>query len=212
MTDLFLVRHAETVWHQENRYAGRSDVALTDRGRAQAAQLGRWAAVSKIDAIVTSPLSRCRLTAAPAAEAINRAPIIEDRLIELHFGSLEGKTKAEAHALFPEAMAAYLREPVASHFADGESPSAAATRAASCLHELASHHAGQRVLIIGHSTLTRLALCLLLGIDLGLYRRRFPVLVNCAITQLRLRGGDTSLIALNLPPEIAQPNDEDSKL
>ena len=35
MTDLVLVRHGETVWHAENRYAGVSDVALTPRGESR---------------------------------------------------------------------------------------------------------------------------------------------------------------------------------
>ena len=44
MTELVLVRHGETEWHADNRYAGRSDVALTPRGHEQAADLARWAA------------------------------------------------------------------------------------------------------------------------------------------------------------------------
>ena len=35
-TTLLLARHGQTVWHAENRYAGISDVALTDTGVAQA--------------------------------------------------------------------------------------------------------------------------------------------------------------------------------
>ena len=41
VTRIVLVRHGETAWHAENRYAGRSDVALTPRGREQAERLGR---------------------------------------------------------------------------------------------------------------------------------------------------------------------------
>lgn len=202
MTDLFLVRHAETIWHQENRYAGRTDVALTEAGRAQTEQLGLWCAATNIDAIWTSPLARCQLTAAPAAALTSRIPVVDDRLVELDFGSLEGRTKAEAQALFPAAMAEYLSDPVANHFADGESPQAAAERACESLRDIAAQHPGQRVLVLGHSTLTRLALCQMLGIDLSLYRLRFPVLANCAITQIQLRDGEASLITLNLPPEI----------
>ena len=29
---LLLTRHAETVWHKENRYAGTSDIDLTPHG------------------------------------------------------------------------------------------------------------------------------------------------------------------------------------
>ncbi|MFJ2114719.1 histidine phosphatase family protein, partial [Streptomyces sp. NPDC087850] len=38
-TTLFLARHGETVWHDENRYAGASDIGLTPRGAAQAEAL-----------------------------------------------------------------------------------------------------------------------------------------------------------------------------
>ncbi|MBK6043561.1 histidine phosphatase family protein, partial [Streptomyces sp. MBT55] len=42
-TRLLLVRHGETEWHAENRYAGVTDVALTPRGVAQATDLRAWA-------------------------------------------------------------------------------------------------------------------------------------------------------------------------
>ena len=52
-TTLLLARHGQTVWHAENRYAGVSDIGLTDTGRAQAEALGRWAAAHPVDAIWT---------------------------------------------------------------------------------------------------------------------------------------------------------------
>ena len=100
MTDLFLVRHAETIWHRENRYAGRTDVALTEAGHAQAEQLGLWCAAANIDAIWTSPLARCQLTAAPAAALMDCVPVIDDRLVELDFGSLEGRPKLKPRHFF----------------------------------------------------------------------------------------------------------------
>ena len=199
MTELLLVRHAETIWHRENRYAGRTDVALTDLGSEQAERLGRWAADAAIDAVWTSPLGRCRLTAAPAVALTHCPEHVDDRLIELDFGPLEGKTKSEAHALFAEAMRAYLHDPVANHFPGGEPPEVAADRALSCLWDIAAAYPKQRVMVVGHSTLTRLALCRALGIELSHYRKRFPVLLNCAVTQFRLRDGEASLVALNLP-------------
>jgi broad specificity phosphatase PhoE len=58
MTDVLLVRHGETVWHAENRYAGTTDVALTDHGREQARALGGWARDAGLSALWCSPLSR----------------------------------------------------------------------------------------------------------------------------------------------------------
>ena len=82
MTHVILVRHGETVWHDGNRYAGRTDVALTPRGRLQAAELAAWAAGQSIDAVFSSPLSRARLTAAPAGEALGLTPRVDERLSE----------------------------------------------------------------------------------------------------------------------------------
>lgn len=199
MTELLLVRHAETIWHRENRYAGRTNVALTDLGHEQADRLGRWAATAAIDAVWTSPLGRCRFTAAPTVALTNCPEHVDDRLIELDFGPLEGKTKSEAHALFAQAMQAYLHDPVTNRFPGGESPEVAADRALACLQDIAVAYPKQRVMVVGHSTLTRLALCRALGIELSHYRKRFPVLLNCAVTQFRLRDGEASLVALNLP-------------
>ncbi|MEU6819525.1 histidine phosphatase family protein [Streptomyces atriruber] len=203
MTDFVLVRHGETVWHDGNRYAGRTDVELTPRGLRQAAALGEWAAGERIDAVVSSPLSRARLTARPAAEALGLAPYIEERLLEVDFGRGEGLTRDEMRERFPEELAAFLRDPVAHHLPGGEDPRAAAERASAALSDLADAHPEGRVLVVAHSTLVRLVLCHQLGIPLADYRRVFPALHNGALTELRLRDGQTALLRLNAPTSIA---------
>ena len=45
----------------------------------------------------------------------------------------------------------------------------------------------------------RLALCRLLGIPLGEYRRVFPFVRNCGITEIRLTGGQVALLEFNTP-------------
>ncbi|MFH9660941.1 histidine phosphatase family protein [Streptomyces sp. NPDC017248] len=199
MTDFVLVRHGETVWHAENRYAGRTDVPLTALGRRQAAELGAWAAGQHLDAVLCSPLSRARLTAAPAATALGLTLRVDERLYELDFGRGDGLTRAEMAEAFPEALAAFLADPVAHHLPGGEDPAAAAGRATGCLQETARALPDGRVLVVAHSTLLRLALCALLGIPLARYRRVFPVLGNGALTELRLRDGQAALLRLNVP-------------
>lgn len=205
MTDLMLVRHAETVWHAEDRYTGVSDVALTGVGHQQAERLAEWACRARLDAIWTSPLSRCQHTAAPSAKATGLQPIADDRLRELDFGSLEGKTKSEAYAIFPEALNAFLRDPVANHFSDGESPRKAAARIMACLNDIVAAHPESRILIVAHSTLIRLALCSLLGIDLAQYRSKFPKLLNCSITHIVMTEQQAGILSFNVPAEISAP-------
>lgn len=201
-TTLLLVRHGQTIWHAENRYAGISDVPLTDTGRAQAEALGRWAAAHPVDAIWTSPLSRAVATADPACRALGITPHREGGLRECDFGVLEGRTLAQFAAEDPEAAKAFRADPVAHPFPAAESPVAAAERGAAALRRIAAAHLGERVLVVAHNTLFRLVLCTLLSIPAGEYRRVFPKLRNVAISELRMRtDGSAALLSLNVPCE-----------
>ncbi|WP_030670181.1 histidine phosphatase family protein [Streptomyces cellulosae] len=199
-TTLLLARHGQTIWHAENRYAGISDVALTDTGRAQADALGRWAAAHPVDAIWTSPLSRAIATADPACRALGLTPHREPALRECDFGVLEGRTLAEFAAEDPAAADAFVADPVAHPFPGAEDPSAAAARGADALRRIAAAHPGERVLVVAHNSLLRLVLCTLLSIPAREYRRVFPRLRNAAISELRMNNdGFAALLSLNVP-------------
>ncbi|MFJ9722903.1 histidine phosphatase family protein [Streptomyces sp. NPDC101209] len=196
---LLLARHGQTVWHAENRYAGTSDVPLTETGHAQARALGRWAAAHPVDAVWTSPLSRAVVTAEPACRALGLTPGREPDLRECDFGVMEGRTLAQFAQTDPDAAAAFRADPVAHPFPGAEDPAAAAGRGAAALRRIAAAHDGERVLVVAHNTLLRLVLCRLLSIPLGEYRRVFPRLWNAAVTELRVDGDAVGLISLNVP-------------
>ncbi|MEW1720433.1 histidine phosphatase family protein [Streptomyces sp. NPDC093109] len=198
-TTLFVARHGETVWHDENRYTGVSDIGLTPRGDAQAEALGVWAADARLDALVTSPLSRARRTAAPAARATGLAVAVEPGLTELDFGIAEGRTLGELEASHPAACADFRRDPAAHPLPGGEDPGAAAARGTAALLRLADRHPGGRVLVVAHNTLLRLVLCRLLSIPASEYRRVLPRMVNCAVTELRVTAGRAALMSYNVP-------------
>ncbi|WP_043618235.1 histidine phosphatase family protein [Nonomuraea candida] len=218
MTDLVLVRHGETVWHAENRYAGLTDVELTPRGLEQAALLAGWAAGAGLAAVWASPLSRARITAETAAAqagqtgtdsggtaetgargAAGMVVRVDERLRELDFGQGDGLTSAEMKARFPEARAAFEADPAAHPLPGGEDPHEAADRFVAALRDISAAHPGGRVLVVAHTTAIRLALCRLIGVPLGEYRRLFPRLDNCALTELRMRAGQVALLQYNSP-------------
>jgi probable phosphoglycerate mutase len=202
MTTLLLARHGQTVWHAENRYAGVSDIALTDTGRAQAEALGRWAAAHPVDAVTTSPLSRAAATAEPACRALGLTAHHEPDLRECDFGVLEGRTLAEFAAEDPRRAAAFRADPVAHPFPRAEDPARAAARGTAALRRIAAAHPGGRVLVVAHNTLLRLVLCTLLSIPVREYRRVFPRLRNAAVSELRMdRAGAAALLSLNVPCE-----------
>ncbi|GAA3156544.1 histidine phosphatase family protein [Nonomuraea roseoviolacea] len=199
MTRLVLVRHGETVWHAENRYAGLSDVALTPRGREQAAELAAWAAGAGLTGVWASPLSRAVITATPSAEAAGVELRVDERLREIDFGQGDGLTSAEMHERFPEARAAFEADPAAHPLPGGEDPAAVADRFVAALEDVRAAQPDGRVLVVAHTTAIRLALCRLIGVPLGSYRRLFPSLGNCAVTELRLRDGQVAMLQFNSP-------------
>ncbi|GGV29559.1 alpha-ribazole phosphatase [Actinomadura cremea] len=194
-TTLYLVRHGQTEWHADDRYAGVSDIALTPTGRDQAERLGEWAARARVDAVWASPLNRSRATAAPAATALNRPILIDGDLTELDFGSAEGRTLAE---LPPADVEAFLADPVRGAFPGAEDPRKAVERGTAALRRAASRHRGEKVLVVAHNTLLRLTLCGLLGIDPSKYRTVFPQVRDCAVTELRMTGSSAALMGYNV--------------
>ena len=89
---LLLVRHGQTEWSRTGRHTGRTDVALTDEGEAQARALGGWSAGLKPHRVLVSPLQRARRTAELAGL---RETAVDEDLVEVDYGGYEGRTTAE---------------------------------------------------------------------------------------------------------------------
>ena len=199
MTHLVLIRHGETIWHVENRYAGRTNIPLSPRGHEQAERLARWASSAHLTAIWVSPLVRARQTAEPSERATRLTAHVDPRLEELDFGQGEGLTRADIERSFPEAFAAFESDPAAHPLPGGENPRHAAERAIACFREIVRKHSSGRVLVITHNTLMRLALCGLIGVPLSQYRTLFPSIINGALMEIRINGDRTSLLRFNVP-------------
>ncbi len=199
VTALVLVRHGQTEWHADNRYAGVSDVALTSEGVEQAQQLAGWARTAGLSAIWSSTLTRARLTAQACARATGVPLAVDERLRELDFGAAEGMTVGDMQSRFPVALQAFRADPVLDHLPEGEDPVAAAERFTACLDDVCRAHPDGRVLVVAHTTVIRLALCSLIGVPLKEYRRLFPAVRNCALTELLHVDGRTAVVEFNTP-------------
>ncbi|WP_245607030.1 histidine phosphatase family protein [Pseudonocardia spinosispora] len=207
-TELTLVRHGRSVWHAGNRYAGVSDVHLDRTGHEQAARLAEWAARHPHDAVICSPLRRSADTAAPIAEALGMPAEVEPDLREMDFGEAEGYTLAELRVRSPLAAAAFVTDPVHYAFPGSEHPKAVAERVQGVLRRLARRYPGGSVLVVGHNTALRLALCGWLGIPLRHYRHVLPKLDNASVTKLRVFPDPAlppALLCLNAAIGVAPP-------
>lgn len=204
MTDFVLVRHGETVWSSEQRYAGGTDVALSDAGREQAGRLTGWVAQAGLAEVWSSSLIRARETAAIAIRDTTLSLRVDPRLAELDFGEAEGLTVEQMRDRFPDRRFAFERDPASYHLPGSESPQQALGRALDCLQEIAAVNGEGRVLVVIHTTLIRLLVCHLLGVPLKNYRRRLPTVSYATLTELRLQDGEAAMLTFNAPP-VATP-------
>jgi 2,3-bisphosphoglycerate-dependent phosphoglycerate mutase len=96
---LILLRHGESEWNAKNLFTGWVDVALSDKGRAEATRGGQLLKEANLlpDVLHTSLLTRAINTAdiALASAGVVGIPIKRSwRLNERHYGALQGKDKA----------------------------------------------------------------------------------------------------------------------
>lgn len=99
MSEAWLIRHAETEWSKARRHTGRTDIRLTEEGRAAARGLAARLAGREWSAVWTSPLSRASETCALAG--LGAAAVEREELLEWDYGDYEGLTTAEIRATRP---------------------------------------------------------------------------------------------------------------
>jgi len=169
-TRIFLVRHGATVLTAEDRFAGATDVLLSDEGRQQARRLAARLKGEAIDAVYASPMSRTLETARIVAEPHGLKVEPRDGLREISHGHWEERTRAEVDKLYPEEVAEWDKDPYTFAPSGGESGLAVTARALPVLIELVRGNPGKRVLVVSHKATIRLLLSSLLGFDPRRYR------------------------------------------
>ncbi|MDX2558574.1 bifunctional RNase H/acid phosphatase [Streptomyces sp. TX20-6-3] len=160
-----LLRHGETALTPEKRFSGSggTDPELSAAGLRQAEAVAEaLAARGTIQEIVSSPLTRCRQTAAAVAGRLGLDVRVEQGLRETDFGAWEGLTFGEVRERYPEDLDAWLASPKAAPTGGGESFATVARRVAATRDRLTAAYAGRTVLLVTHvtpiKTLIRLAL------------------------------------------------------
>lgn len=163
-TVLVLLRHGETEHTAQRRFSGSggADPALSEHGRAQAEAAAGTAVMDMVEAVVTSPLARCRQTARVAADRLGLPVAVADGLRETAFGAWEGLTFAEVRERHPAALDAWFASPAAAP-PGGESFDDVTSRVARTRDELLAAHRGRTILLVSHVTPVKTLLRLALG-------------------------------------------------
>ena len=197
MINVYLLRHGQTAWNADgNRYCGRTDIPLTEKGIQQAHLVREQLKHIQFDRIYASPLQRSFKTAEIAGGG--QEVIIEPRLIEADFGNWESKTQAVFAAEDPIALANWNKDPsTARAGATGETGLEIVNRVDSFFTECVNTYpAGSNLLVVAHNGLNRLYLAHKLGMPLRNYRKL--VIENSVVSLFHLdKQGELSLVHLN---------------
>lgn len=147
---LVTVRHGETDFNKQSRYAGTMDIPVNDDGREDARRAREQVRILNFDVSVVSPLSR----------AVETAQILTDGRVEIvaceharerNFGVLEGLTSAEVEGLRPPIH--FIKFGNDYHSVDipgGETLEELRARAERFHRFLLDNYQGRRVLVVSH--------------------------------------------------------------
>ena len=174
-----LVRHGATTLSAEDRFAGSTDVALSDEGRQQALRLGGRLADDEISAVYCSPMRRTIETAALIAGPHNVSPVTRPGLRGIDHGHWEGLTRQDVEGRFGDEYARWEQDPFTVAPERGECGVDVMARALPVIRDIVEAHLGQNVLVVSHKATIRLIISSLLGFDARGYRDRLDQAPAC---------------------------------
>ncbi len=196
MTCLVLVRHGQVPGIDPERFRGRSNLALTARGRRDAKlTAARIAARSHPAAIFTSPMQRCIETARPIAEACSCPQQVLDSFNDIDYGAWLGKTHQEVRESSPDAYRQWRTSPELAQIPGGESLKEVAARIADGLGLVLERYSSDTVVLVGHDVTNRVLLLQALGLPLAAFWRLAQD--PCGISEILWINNTAKLIRMN---------------
>jgi probable phosphoglycerate mutase len=191
---LVLLRHGETEWSKSGQHTGRTDLELTESGRAEASAAGRALGYLQLDnpMVITSPRRRAVSTAELAGLAVDeKSPL----LAEWDYGSYEGLTTAQIR----ESQPGWL---IWTHGCpDGETVAQVSDRADQAVGLAMEHMASRDVVFVGHGHFSRAVITRWLELPL-VEGSRFGMVAG-SIAVCGFEHGIRQLSALGYPHPVA---------
>jgi probable phosphomutase (TIGR03848 family) len=158
---LLLVRHGRTDAAGKRLTGWAPGVHLNEDGRRQAERLVERLDGIRIDAIYSSPLERCRETAAPLAKARRLSVHVRRSLIETGYGDWTGRSIAQVRKT--KLWRTVERVPSAIRFPGGESLLEVQARAVAEVNRIAQDHRKGIVVVVSHADPIRLVIAQVAG-------------------------------------------------
>ncbi|MDR0269805.1 histidine phosphatase family protein [Paenibacillus sp.] len=90
--DLVLMRHGSTLWNEQKRYLGHTDLSLSSKGHEELISARNKLKEMDFDRIYCSDLTRCRESLNAVRPDLSTEAVYDSRLREMDFGEWEGHT------------------------------------------------------------------------------------------------------------------------
>lgn len=209
MTLLLLVRHGHTDVAGKVLTGQTAGIHLTERGREQARALAERLEGVPVHAVYSSPLERCRETAAPLARARGLPVRIRRDLIEPDFGEWTGRSIRQLART--KLWRSVQHTPSSFRFPGGESLRGVQARSVNAIRAIADENPDDTVVVVTHADVVRMVLADLAGLHLDLFQRLSvePASISAvalADGQARiLKVSDTGDLAALAPPPARRP-------
>lgn len=196
MTRLYLVRHGETDANRDGLALGRADVPLNERGLWQAARLREALKDEHFTAVFSSPLSRTLKTAELIAADRGLDVIVENSLIEMDVGDLDGLTFAEVRERYPGLLRRWSSPDGSDEqLPGGERLLDVHARATEFLNRTRDLYPTESVCAVTHNFVILVMLADVLGLRIGSFRRLRHSLA--AISVIEVEGSRWQVLRMN---------------
>jgi probable phosphomutase (TIGR03848 family) len=194
MTTFLLLRHAHSVANKAGILAGQLEgIGLSKDGIAQVNKLTSSFENLKIDRIISSPMQRCLETVEGIARSKRKRISIDERLIEMNYGSWSGKKLSKLSRM--KEWKVIQTKPSAFRFPQGESFKELEERIESLLKDLTRKYPKETILIITHGDIVKIAASLTVGSGLNNFQK-FAV-DPCSLTTLTWGSKARMLLTFN---------------
>lgn len=195
--EILLLRHAVTAETGRTLSGRLPDIHLSVDGVVMAEELRDSLAGRRIAAVYSSPIERCRETAAIVARPHDTRVRIRKGLVEADYGAWSGRPLASLRRL--KAWQRLMAEPVRFRFPDGESLREVQARAVGVIEEIvAAHRRNDLVALCSHADVIRVVLAHHLGMPLDLVHRLDVRPASISVLQLD-RDGRVGVPIINAP-------------
>ena len=193
-TVVLLVRHGQTPTTGKLLPGRAAGLHLADSGVEQAQRAAeRISALTKVDAIYSSPLERARETAAPIAAARGLKTRIDKGLLECDFGDWTGAELKNLMKL-PE-WNTVQRAPSTFTFPGGESFTAMQNRIVGAIDRLRAAHPGGTIVCVSHADPIKAAVAHAMGTHIDLFQR--IVIGTCSVSAIAYGMGAPVVLTVN---------------